>query len=270
MKIAELEKALFLRFPREDAEDWDNVGLSCGRPGAEVAAIACALDASLPAIEAAAEAGANVLLTHHPIHLSAPDAVVDAGRSHPASSPALFRAIEAGVSVISLHTNLDRSREARAILPQLMGLEARSSLEFPADPAKPGLGAVANAEGMTLGRLAARAAAAFGGAPRVWGGPDSEIRRVAFLGGSLGHLGDALVGAGAEAVVTGEAGYHVCQDLLLRGVGAILLGHDRSERPFVNILQEAAAQICPAARIVTIDGPQQWWTQPEIEEGGRS
>lgn len=267
MRIAEFERALLVRFPREQAEAWDHIGLSCGRPDDEVRSIACALDASLPSVQAAADAGANVLITHHPIHITAPDAVVDAGAGHPASSRALFTAIERGVSVISLHTNLDRSREARELLPGLLGLTALSSLEAPDVPGIPGLGAIAEVPTWTLSDLARQAQAAFGGAPRVWGAAGHVVTKLAFLGGSLGHLGDLVVAAGADAVVTGEAGYHVCQDLLLRGVGVVLLGHDRSEEPFVNILKEAAAAICPGIGIATIDGPQNWWT---FTEGERS
>ncbi|MDY4040640.1 MAG: Nif3-like dinuclear metal center hexameric protein [Collinsella sp.] len=270
MNVAELERALLTRFPREDAEGWDHIGLSCGAPDEEVAFIACALDASLPAVEAARDLGANVFLTHHPVHIAAPDAVVAAGSSYPASSRALHLAIQSGVSIISLHTNLDRSQEARRALPARMGLTAETSLEFPDDPGRPGLGAVADTRAGALADFAARAAEAFGGAPRVWGDPAHRVSRVAFLGGSLGHMGDTVVAAGADAIVTGEAGYHVCQDLLLRGVACVLLGHDRSEEPFVNILHEVASEICPGARIATIDGPRQWWTQMDGTEGDRS
>ena len=166
MRIAEFERALLVRFPREQAEAWDHIGLSCGRPDDEVRSIACALDASLPSVQAAADAGANVLITHHPIHITAPDAVVDAGAGHPASSRALFTAIERGVSVISLHTNLDRSREARELLPGLLGLTALSSLVAPDVPGIPGLGAIAEVPTWTLSDLARQAQAAFGGASR--------------------------------------------------------------------------------------------------------
>lgn len=46
MRVSELEQALFERFPRDDAEAWDHVGLSVGDPTAEITCVACALDAS--------------------------------------------------------------------------------------------------------------------------------------------------------------------------------------------------------------------------------
>ena len=44
------------------------------------------------------------------------------------------------MSIVSLHTNLDRSPEARAALPALVGMAPESSLEHAQDPDAPGLG----------------------------------------------------------------------------------------------------------------------------------
>ena len=67
MIVAELERALLARYPKADAEGWDHVGLSVGDPAAEIAGVACALDATEANVRRAQEASANVLLTHHPI-----------------------------------------------------------------------------------------------------------------------------------------------------------------------------------------------------------
>ena len=66
MIVAELERALLARYPKADAEGWDHVGLSVGDPAAEIAGVACALDATEANVRRAQDAGANVLLTHHP------------------------------------------------------------------------------------------------------------------------------------------------------------------------------------------------------------
>ena len=60
MLVSELLSYLLDRFPREDAEAWDHVGLSVGDPDAEVKGVACALDATVDAIFRTAELGANV------------------------------------------------------------------------------------------------------------------------------------------------------------------------------------------------------------------
>ncbi|OUP08209.1 Nif3-like dinuclear metal center hexameric protein [Collinsella sp. An2] len=269
MNVATLLERLLERFPADTAESWDHIGLSVGDPAQEVGRIAVALDPTLANVEAAAAMGANVLLTHHPVYIKAPASFEPApSATNVACSSAVFAAARLGVSVISLHTNLDRSREARAHLATLAGVTPEGSLEHPDDDTLAGLGAVGTLEPCALETLAQRCATAFGTTPRVWGDPAQQIERAAVLGGSLGDLGELALAAGAQVVVTGEAGYHVCQDLALRGCSVVLLGHDRSEQPFVDILSVAAESAgIEAASIATMDCPRQWWT---TNEGVRS
>ena len=262
MIVAELERALLARYPKADAEGWDHVGLSVGDPAAEITSVACALDATETNVHRAQEAGANVLLTHHPIYIKAPEAFCPADAARPQCSAALYEAARCGVSIISLHTNLDRSHEARVRLSELLGAEPMSSLEHADDPEACGLGALATLhDPCSLRNLAARTATAFGSDPRVWGKAEHACRSVAILGGSLGDFGELAIAAGADVIVTGESGYHVVQDLALRGLPVILLGHDRSEEPFVDILMNSAldAGVDPRHTIKILN-PCQWWT----------
>ena len=263
MTIGELERALLARFPKDTAEGWDKVGLFVGRPADEVTSVFVALDVSERALEEAHAAGANVLVTHHPLAIDPPARLTPAAADSSQAGAAAFRAAELGVSVISLHTNLDRSLEARACLAERLGLEASSSLEHPGDPEALGLGFLAEAPAScaTLGKLAARCAAAFGSEPRVWGCAETPVGRVAVLGGSLGSFGEAAVAAGADVVITGEAGYHVCLDLLARGTSLILLGHDRSEAPFCSVLADTCADAGVPRDLITLASTERpWWT----------
>ncbi|MDY2776882.1 MAG: Nif3-like dinuclear metal center hexameric protein [Collinsella sp.] len=266
MLIDDLASRLLDLFPASDAEPWDHVGLSVGRPDDEVAKVALALDANVDSIRAAAELGANVLLTHHPVYIKAPSAFLASTNRLPASSRAVFEAIERRVSIISLHTNLDRSHAARMRISHVMGLSPLTSLEFPDDPARPGLGAIAEMPGLPLDEVVERAAGGFGSCPRVWGDPDRTVRRIGLLGGSVGDLGELAIAAGVDVLVCGEAGYHVCQDLSLRGCDVILLGHDRSEAPFVDILRDSTMRAgIDGEHIVTIGCLDQWWTHTKGE-----
>lgn len=262
MIVAELERALLARYPKTDAEPWDHVGLSVGDPDDEIRGVACALDATRDNVQRALEAGANVLLTHHPVYIKAPDSFCPPSATRPQCSAALYEAARCGVSIISLHTNLDRSHEARACLCKLLNAVPDSSLEHVDDPESTGLGALATLnDPCTLRDLAARAATAFGSDPRVWGDAERPCRTVAILGGSLGDFGELAIAAGADVILTGEAGYHVAQDLALRGLSVILLGHDRSEEPFVDILMNSAVDAGVDPRhAIKILNPCQWWT----------
>lgn len=266
MNVHELGRALLEQFPLADAEVWDHVGLSCGDPSAGVTRVAVALDANEYSVRAAHEAGANVLVTHHPVYLKAPDAFTPGTAELPSCSAAAYTAIRLGVSVMSFHTNLDRSIAAREKLPTLMGMTATASLEHPDDPFATGLGALCRTDAVALGDLARRAVTSFGCAPRVWGDADRMVRTVAFLGGSLGEFGEIAVKNGADAIICGEAGYHVAQDVSQRGCALILLGHDRSEEPFAEILMEAVVRAGISAHdVFRIVPPRQWWTATDKE-----
>ena len=142
MNVGELERALFEAFPARDAEPWDRVGLSVGDPDAEVAGVACALDATVASLDEAFRRGANVLVTHHPVYLSAPDRFCPAAPGRPSSSATVFEAARRGVGIISMHTNLDRSCAARTLLPRLMELTASTSLEWAEEPERTGIGGI--------------------------------------------------------------------------------------------------------------------------------
>lgn len=266
MTVDELATFLLYEYPVDTAEPWDHVGLSVGDPAASIAGVAVALDATMGSLRAAREVGANVLVTHHPVYIKAPDMFAPNDSSRPCSSAVVYEAARTGVSIISLHTNLDRSLAARNRLCDMIGISRHSSLEFPADSASIGLGAVGEVPRNSLEALTARCADVFDTMPRAWGDPASPVTRVAVLGGSLGSFGELALAAGADAIVCGEAGYHICQDLAARGCAVVLLGHDRSEEPFVDILANSIKRAgVDAEAIHTIDSPAQWWTYTKGE-----
>lgn len=265
LTIADLEAALFAAFPSEHAESWDHVGRSVGDPDTPVERVMCALDATEANVVRAAEAGANVLVAHHPVFLGAPAAFGPRpSAENPQSAAALYGAARRGIAIISMHTNLDRSLEARQALCERLGLHALSSIEYPDAPERCGLGALADAEPIALEALSRRAAHAFSTVPRIWGAPDAMVSRIAVLGGSLGDLGELAMKAGAQAIVCGEAGYHVCQDLAARGCAVVLLGHDASELPFAEVLaRTVCASGVPTDAVTVMGERRQWWSLDE-------
>ena len=67
MKCSEIIEVLGRLAPEGCACEWDNPGLLAGRSGKEVRNIYIALDATDQVVEAAIGAGADMLLTHHPL-----------------------------------------------------------------------------------------------------------------------------------------------------------------------------------------------------------
>lgn len=93
--------------PMALAEDWDNVGLQVGDPGAEIKNILICLDAEEAAVEEAERCDAQLIISHHPLIFK------NLKRLTPTdmTGRVLFRAIKNHIAIISLHTNLDRSAD---------------------------------------------------------------------------------------------------------------------------------------------------------------
>lgn len=67
-----------------------------------------------------------------------------------------------------------------------------------------------------------------------WGGdPRAVVERVAVCGGSGGDMVGAAMKAEAQALVTGDVGYHQAREAVDRGLAIIDAGHYHTERPVV-------------------------------------
>ena len=67
MKVKELTGWLDGRYSSSAAEHWDNVGLLVGDDEEEVSHVFLALDLTESTLAQAIEAGADMIITHHPM-----------------------------------------------------------------------------------------------------------------------------------------------------------------------------------------------------------
>jgi dinuclear metal center YbgI/SA1388 family protein len=89
--------------PSDLAESWDNVGLQLGDPKGQVSRIMVALDPGAAAVQAAIEAGCQLLVTHHPFFfapLKKISTTDETGRL-------TILAVKNDLAILSLHTNYD-------------------------------------------------------------------------------------------------------------------------------------------------------------------
>jgi dinuclear metal center YbgI/SA1388 family protein len=204
--------------PKITAEEWDNVGLlvDCGHTNITKAVVA--LDATKAALTFAKENGAQVLITHHPVIFSPLTAL-----SH--LQPAV-QALQNGVSVLSLHTNLDKA--AGGVNDTLAAVLGLQNVTIAAD-------------GMTrIGTLNAPLSAADFAAlcaeklntPVTYCG-EKQVKTVAVCGGGAG--GGVFSTAGvADAYVTGEIKHHEWLAANTAGLVAVAAGHYATENPVVD------------------------------------
>lgn len=194
-------------WPASLAEPWDAVGLVAGRREAPVRKIHLAVDPVRAVVHEACEAGADLLITHHPLLLR-PVHSVETGDF---KGEAVHRLIESGCALLTAHTNGDSATGGvNDVLAEILGLENLEPLR-PATDGEPGegLGRIgALPGGRTLGDFATAvfsALPAVAGGVRVAGDRDGFVQRVALCGGA----GDSLLAAAREA----EADVYITADL---------------------------------------------------------
>lgn len=262
MSVGALERALLAAFPAQDAEAWDRTGMTVGDPAQPVTGVAVALDVTATAVSQAAEAGANVLLTHHPAFRNAPECIAPLSVHHRGSQAAVWQAVSSGVALMNLHTTLDVSVQAQHLLPSMLGLDCVGVLEPIAHDATKGYGQVCRLqEPLSLEQLAARCVSVFGRMPRVWGRPRAVISKLVTGTGSGGNLLDACLASGVDCLVCGELRYHDALPAREAGLCLIELGHDVSELPLCAVLVAAAEQAgVPKGHITILDQSGNWWT----------
>jgi dinuclear metal center YbgI/SA1388 family protein len=98
-------KYLYSIAPAEAKMDFDNVGFLVGRGEAVVSKILVSLDITHDVITEAQDAGAELIVSHHPLFFSlnsVTDADVTGGK--------VVRLLSGGLSAICMHTNLDAAR----------------------------------------------------------------------------------------------------------------------------------------------------------------
>jgi len=106
VRIQDLVGLIHSLYPSVLAEEWDNVGLQVGDPAAVIKTALICLDPSEKALTAARSAGAQAIISHHPLifrSLKNIQPTDETGRI-------LFQAIRDGIAIFSAHTNLDRGR----------------------------------------------------------------------------------------------------------------------------------------------------------------
>lgn len=99
MTVNKIFEFLNSKFPISDALDFDNVGLLIGEPNQEITNILIALDCSLDTVFLACEKDCNLIITHHPVIFEPLKNVINGSVQ--------YELIKNGISVISMHTNLD-------------------------------------------------------------------------------------------------------------------------------------------------------------------
>lgn len=271
--VSMITKKLEQLAPKAAACDWDNPGLLVGRSDREVSRIYVALDASCAVVDAAIDAGCDLIVTHHPIIFRGVKSINDQS----ALGLKLLDLIRNDVSVFSMHTNFDSCPGGMAdIVCAALGLRKTGLMEptgfLPKDaqngaaeglqlrvveteddvnPDAYGIGFTAELpELLSAAELAARVKACFGLPFVQYYDAGMPIRRIACCPGSgRGELKEVL-SLGVDAFLSGDMGHHEGLDLCEEGISLLDAGHYGLEHIFVHYIAEFLRAQFPEAEII--------------------
>lgn len=224
--------------PKALKMDWDNVGLNCGSRSAPVSKVLVALDPFEHVCQEAADWGAQLLVTHHPLIFKPFPMVTDDA----AISRGLMTLIRNGISHFCAHTNLDCTEGGiNDVLAQALGLTDVCKLEND----KEGLLRMGTVAEQTVTDFLATVKKQLGCDHLRYCDGGKPVHKVAVGGGGCaGGLYDAIC-AGCDTFVTSDVKYNNFWDAYEQGLTLIDAGHFCTENPTVTVLAEKLAAQFP-------------------------
>ena len=216
-------------------EDWDNVGLNCGRMDRLVTKILVALDPFEAACLEAKEFGAELLVTHHAL-LWKPGFLTDQDTQ---GKNTLFL-IENGIAHINAHTNLDLApggiNDVLAATLGLQNIEVINPVGTDSEGRPYGLLRCGTVEEQSLEAFltSVKKNLHCDGLRYVDGG--KPVRKVAVGGGSCADEMFEALEAGCDTFVTSDVKYNQFRTAYENGLNLIDAGHFHTENPTMPML----------------------------------
>lgn len=217
--------------PKRYALEWDNVGLLAGRDDREVKRIYVALDATDEVVREAVSWGADMLVTHHPLIFGGLRQITNGdfiGRR-------LLELIRGDIAYYAAHTNYDVARMGE-LSAGFLKLVDQEVLELTCEEETEGIGRVGSLQtSVSLREFCEEVKRVFQlETVRVFGEPDSEVRRAAICPGSGKSAIKAALRKQADVLVTGDIGHHEGIDAVAQGLAVADAGHYGIEHIFIE------------------------------------
>ena len=235
--------------PRNMKMDWDNVGLLCGSKATPVTKVLVALDPFEHVCAEAAEWGAELIVTHHPMIFRPLSNITDetsVGRG-------LMTLIRSGISAVNAHTNLDQApggvNDELAKRLALVNVQVLNPCGTTESGESWGLLRAGEVPEQPLDAFLNRVKTLLGceGLRYVNGG--KPVRKVCVGGGSCADGMHEALAAGCDTFVTADVKYNQFRDAYDLGLNLIDAGHFHTENPVVAVLAEKLADAFPGVEV---------------------
>lgn len=233
-------------YPSAAAEEWDNVGLLVGDDEKEVHHIFLALDLTEAVLSQAQNAGADMIITHHPMIFSGIKKI----NSRNFTGRRILSLIRSDISYYAMHTNYDILGMAE-LSADYLKLENREVLTVTDAAAGEGLGRTGMLpQPMTLRECALFVKDALGlNDVKVYGDLDKTVAKAAVCTGSGKSLLSDVLAAGCDVYVTGDIDHHTGIDAVAQGLAVIDAGHYGTEYIFMEAMRKRLENAFPEMKV---------------------
>lgn len=226
IRVIDILNVLEEAAPSRLAASYDNVGFIVGHKDKEVKKVMVALDITGAVIDEAVAAGAELIVSHHPIIFGSVSTVTDCD----VTGSLLLKLIENGISAICMHTNLDSAAGGvNDVLASALGICDTKPVEPQED------GTVGGGRYGTLGKseelsaFLSKVCAALKTRGVKYHDAGKTVVRVAVGGGSCGEYIKTAHSLGCDTVVTADIKHNQFLEAKELGINAIDAGHFATE-----------------------------------------
>lgn len=246
MTVQDIYQILDANAPFSAQEPYDNSGLLVGSPDMDVHHILLTLDITVPVIEEAIAAKADLILSHHPI-------IWTPLKSLPSEHPVWMLARH-NIAAICSHTCLDiapnglNTRIGHLLRQKLSFTDTFQPLELLPGDRVLGYTAALHSE-INPGELASALGTLFLPQTLRYYDGGKPIRKIAWCTGSGGDLIETAIARGADALITGDCKHSVW--VLAQNLGFSLFdcGHFETEVAATECFAEYLKQLPDSVQI---------------------
>ncbi len=228
MKLKKIIEILENEFPKEQAFEWDNVGLLVGDEDAEITKILVTLDITPDVTEEAERQGAELILSHHPIMFSPVHKVTD----ETTDGEILKKAIKNDINIYAAHTNCDVAKNG--INGYLCDLFSLSDVRYLSENAPVRIGALKEEKSADdfIKEVKEKLNTPF---VRICGDTKKIIKKIAVGSGACADYINEAVMQEADLMVTADVKYHEMLDAQEKGIIIVDAGHYPTEICVIDI-----------------------------------
>ncbi|MBQ6846922.1 MAG: Nif3-like dinuclear metal center hexameric protein [Oscillospiraceae bacterium] len=253
-KVIDILNVLSEKAPVHLAEGYDNVGFIVGRGKKEVTKVIVALDITEKVVREAAEKGAELVVSHHPVIFGERKRITDCD----VTGEIVLTLAENGIAAICMHTNLDSAESGvNSVLAECLGIKVEGVVE-PKEDGSVGGGRYGSLEKETsLSDFLPKVCRALGTGGVKYHDAKIPVKKVAVGGGSCGEYIVKAKALGCDTVVTADIKHNQFLDADHIGINVIDAGHFATENvispKLVDIIEKAFPDVSVEIAAANVD-----------------